>query len=312
VTGRIARGWRAWVALMDRREPATALALVRIAVACVLLFDFAWIWRLGLVHVLWSPPPSGFAGTPDAWARALGLDGPALWAIGAAALVAIALGAATRVACLVFFVVSVEMARIAPDADRGIDMMLRVAVVILALSRCNARWSIDAWLARRRGRPMPAEISAWPRYLLLLQLVWIYFSGGQNKAGAEWGPFGGFEALTNALADPHTARFAPGWVAAIDPLARVATALTMAFELGAPLYLLFLSFAATRERPGRLRAACNRLRLRWVWLGLGVAFELGIAVTLRLGIFAWGMLALYPVLFLPEELARVLGPRPAR
>jgi hypothetical protein len=183
-------------------------------------------------------------------------------------------------------------------------MVFRVVLVILALSRCNARWSLDAWVARRLGRPPPAEVPAWPRYLLMLQLVWIYFSGGMNKAGAEWGPFGGFTALADALTDPHVARFDPSWLAIAYPVTRVATAATMLFELGAPLYLLSYYFAATRGEPGRVRAAWNRVHARWIWLGLGISFELGIAITMRIGDFPWGMLALYPVLLLPEELQR--------
>jgi hypothetical protein len=37
---------------------------------------------------------------------------------------------------------------------------------------------------------------------------------------------------------------------------------------------------------------------------MGVAFHLGIAATLRLGIFPFGMLAIYPVLFHPYEIER--------
>ena len=85
----------------------------------------------------------------------------------------------------------------------------------------------------------------------------------------------------------------------------------MAFELGAPLILLLTYYAATADRPGRLRRWCNRLRLRWIWIGLGAAFHLGIALTMRLGIFPAAMLALYPVLLLPEEIAR-LGRRLVR
>ena len=36
-----------------------------------------------------------------------------------------------------------------------------------------------------------------------------------------------------------------------------------------------------------------------MWIATGVVFHLGIAMTLKLGIFPWGMLALYPVLFAP-------------
>ncbi len=289
--------WRTWVELWDRREPPTALALVRIAIALVALVDLLNVRRLGLVDALWTRPPAGYATALPVW-----LTGSALWVLGVAACVAMLVGAATRVACVAFVIASVQMSRLAPGSESGVDEVFRIACAILALSRCNARWSLDAIVARRLGHPPPTEIPAWPRYLLMLQLVWIYFSGGTNKSGSEWGPLGGFTALADALTDPHAARFAPGWVATIYPLTRVATAATMAFELGAPLYLLFYYFAATRERPGRLRAACNRLHLRWVWIGLGISFELGIAITLRLGDFPWGMLALFPVLLLPGEL----------
>jgi hypothetical protein len=283
---------------MDKREPATALALVRIGLAVVLLVDYLNVWRLGLVGPLWSRSPDGFA-------IGHAVMGPiALWAIAVVALVAIAVGAATRVACVAFVLASAQLATLTPDGESGLDMLARIVFVILALSRSHALWSVDAALARRLGREVPTEIPAWPRYLLLLQLVWVYFSGGMNKTAAGWGPFGGFTALANALSDPHAARFDPAWLAVAYPLTRVATALTMVFELGAPLYLLAYYFAATPDRPGRMRSWFRKLRVRWIWIGLGVSFQIGIAIGLRLGSFPYGMLALYPVLLLPAELER--------
>lgn len=298
---------RAWIELWDRREPATALAAVRIATAVVLLYDYAVVWQLDLIEPLWARPHDGYAtGGDGRWAaRWLGTGAGsayALWATSVIALVAVATGTLTRVACVVVALVSAQLAHRAPDADRGIDGLVRIVLLVLALSRSHAVWSVDAWVMRRLGRPMPAEIPAWPRYLLFAQLIWVYFSGGHNKTGVEWGPAGGFTALANVLSDPHFARFDPGWVDAVHPLTRAATAATMAFELGAPLMLLLTFYAATADRPGRLRRWCNRLRLRWIWIGLGAMFHLGIALTLQLGIFPAAMLALYPVLLLPGEL----------
>lgn len=293
--------WRAWVALWDRREPATALALVRIGIGVVTLVDLVHTRWLGLVDVLWSPIPLGYATHYQPW---LPLDAGGLWLVATIAAAALAVGAATRVAAIVLCAASIAMSNLAPDSECGVDQLFRIALVILALSQCNARWSVDAWIARRLGRPPPADIPAWPRYLLMLQLAWVYFSGGQNKAGEEWGPFGGFTALADALTDPHVARFDPSWLATAYPLTRVATATTMVFELSAPVFLLAYYFAATRDRPGRARAVFNRLRVRWIWLGLGVSFELGIAFAMRLGNFPWGMLAIYPVMLLPEDLQR--------
>ena len=305
---RVARAWRAWLDWTSRKEPPTQLALVRIALGLVVFFDLVQTRSLGIIDALWSPPPDGYA-------LSSGLLGPVdahvVWAICAVAALAVAFGAGTRVACLVLVVLTAHTASIAEDSESGFDQALRVVLVILALSRCNARWSLDAVVARKLGRPPPGEVPAWPRYLIMLQLVWIYFSGGQNKAGAEWGPFGGFSALANAVADPHAGRFDPSWVAPLYPLTQIATALTMAFELGAPLYLVFVYFRATRDRPGRLRRFCNRWRLSWAWLALGITFELGLAVLLRLGDFPWGMLALYPALLLPADLYFLNTPGPA-
>lgn len=304
------RAWLAWVELWDRREPAYALAIVRIGVALALLHDYLTVWRLDLIAPLWSTAPDGCA-TPSwsGWSVSWLGTGPdaayTLWLAAVIAMIAVVTGTLTRVACVVGVLISAQLAHLAPDADRGIDELLRVVLLVLALSRSHAVWSVDAWLLRKLGRSMPTDIPAWPRYLLFAQLIWVYFSGGHNKSGLEWSFLGGFTALANALTDPHFARFDPGWVASVYPLTRVATALTMVFELGAPLMLAFTYYAATRDRPGRIRRWCNRLRLRWIWIALGVSFHLGIAITMRLGPFPWGMLALYPVLLFPDELTAV-------
>jgi hypothetical protein len=281
------RLWERWVALWDHREPATALALVRIGVSIVLLVDYLWLAKLGMVHAMFSPAPAGYAST----------DAVMWYGIVVGALACTALGAATPLACIVFAYASARLSWAAPDGEAGSDQLMRIVFPILALSRCNARWAIDAWVMRRLGRPFPDEVPAWPRYLLLLQLVWVYFSGGQNKASSAWGPLGGFTALASSLLEPGPARLPAGFVVALYPLWRVGTALTMVFELGAPIYLVAY--------------AKNWRRVRWAWIGLGVIMELGIAVGLKLGSFPYAMLALFPVLLKPEELQRLNTRAPA-
>jgi hypothetical protein len=293
---------------MDRRESATALAFVRIACAVVLLGDQLWVHHVGLVEPMWSPPPAGFGTAHASWSASLDLSAYGLWGLAVASLTLVMLGVATRPACLAFALVSAEQSGIAPNCETALDTLMRIVFVVLALSRCNAKWSFDALVWRVLGRPMPVLIPAWPRYVLMLQLLWVYFSAAINKSSAGWGPHGGFSALGNALLDPHNGRLDPDLVVALFPLTRVATALTMAFELTAIAYVVLLYYAATPERGGKLRAWCNRLRLRWVWLGLGIAFEIGIAIGLQLGTFPFGMLALFPVLLLPAEVERLARP----
>ncbi|MBA3820044.1 MAG: hypothetical protein H0X17_14210, partial [Deltaproteobacteria bacterium] len=126
--------------MWDHREDAAALALVRIAVGVVLFSDLTAIARLELVDVLFTPAPGGYAVAADR----LGLSGPTWWLVATLAAGAIATGTLTRLACLAFVVASAQLGHLAPAGDRGIDMILRVVVGILALSQCHARWSVDA------------------------------------------------------------------------------------------------------------------------------------------------------------------------
>jgi uncharacterized membrane protein YphA (DoxX/SURF4 family) len=295
----VKRAWKAWVELLDRRESPTSLALVRLLAAAVVLADLFIARGLGLVDAVWAPPPYGLgvgalsAHPPLAvrWLGATPHTAELVWLVTAVAAVLVLVGAATRVAAIVFVLASAQLALLSPDADRGIDVLLRVVFLILALSGCGARWSIDALVRRRVGRPAPDTVPAWPRYLLFLQMVWLYFSAAQSKGDPAWGPFGHFAALGTILCDPHFARLGSGWVASAYPLTQLATASTMLFEWGSPALLVFTALGWQRARAA--------------YLLLGAAFHVGIALTMRLGIFPFGVLALYPVFFHPDELARV-------
>jgi hypothetical protein len=310
--GRIRRALGAWVELWDRREAPTSLALTRIFVALVLLADLLQARSYGLVEAIWAPPPEGLgwggvgSGAPIAarWFGASVETAWLLWWAGVITALLMAAGVLSRVSIFLMAVIWAQLGNIAPDSDRGIDFLLRGVLLVLVFSPSHACFSVDAWVRRKLGRPFPELVPAWPRYLLFLQVIWMYFSAGHNKTDGAWGPLEGYSALANILTDPHFARFDPAWVGTFYPLLQLATASTMAFELGSPFMILLTYWSRTRERPGRLRRLANLLRLRWVWIVMGVSFHIGIAVTMRLGIFPWGMLALYPVLFHPDELAR--------
>lgn len=317
--------WRAWVELMDRREKPTALVLVRILVATAVLGDLLYAWWLDVIAAVWAPPPHG-TGYASIWDPnppfmvrwfGPGVDTAELvfWiAVVAAGLFLV--GAATRLSAVVLALMLAQLGHMAPEGDRGIDFLLRTAIAVMAFSSCHARWSVDAWVRRRLfKRPFPELVPAWPRYLLFAQVVWMYFSAGHNKGDRAWGPLGHFSALANILSDPHFARFDGGWIPYAMPLLAIGTATTVLFEWSSPLLPILTWWHATRDRPGKLRRIANRLRLRWVWIGTGVVFHIGIAVTMRLGVFPWGMLALYPVLLHPDEIeraARWLRARAAR
>ncbi|CAN5784861.1 hypothetical protein BH11MYX2_BH11MYX2_38100 [soil metagenome] len=304
------RWWDTWVALWDRREPATAMAIVRILVGICLVCDIANSYHGGVVDAVFSSS-AGYARHADGWATwFFGADpGPLLVNISMVLAVCILLGIATPIALVGYSLVGAQLADIGPYSDHGVFPLLRIACVLLAFGRAGNTWSVDAWGSAWIGRPLATIVPAWPRYLLMAQLVWVYASGGQNKSSSMWGPLGGFRAIENIVTDPSVARFAPGWVAPFTIIARMATAATIAFEVCAPIYLIAYYFDATggRDNWPRARRVFALLRIRWIWIFLGACFHVGIAVTLHLEIFPWGMLALYPALLRPEELEAIVG-----
>ena len=319
------RGWLArhvsgWVAFWDEREAPTCLVLVRVLVALVVLVDLAAIALQGAAPWLWAPIEAGGIASWDPAAPPLVYrvlppsagSAQLLW--GGLVLSALCLGAGcfTRAAALTYVFLSVQATLINGPADRAIDRLIRIIVLILVLSPAGSAWSVDAKRASGSFRGNVTAAPAWARYLILGQLVLTYFGAGLAKSGTHWYPWGGYNALYLTLRDPilsAVATNAPRWID--QPIVyfttRVATAITHLWELGAPLVLLAAYYRRTADRPGRLRRLCNRLPLRNAYVLVGAIFHLSLAAALRLGIFPFAMLACFPAFFQPAEIERGLA-----
>lgn len=315
---RAGRLWERWVAFWSREELPDTLALLRILLCAVLLADQVAVLRLGLVEALWAPAEHGGMGDPLGVSpppmlyRLLPASAATAWAafgVWTAATVLFGLGLFSRLSGLVLVLVYAQLALVLPGADRGIDMLLRNVLLVLALSPAGHAWSLDAriatgrWSGDRRPRP------AWARQLLILQLGVMYFTAGVQKVSLAWLPMGGFSALYIVLHDPAVANTAAMDLAPWYPLTQLATAGTMLWEWSAPLFLLAFWYRATRTRPGRLRAFMNRVDFRALYLLVGVAFHVGIHATMHIGIFPWAMMALYVCAWHPDELGRLFRGR---
>lgn len=303
--------WKRWVEFWDRREAPTSLWLCRVLVSVVIAADLLQAWSVGMVPAQWAPPPDGLGWgasvEPLPWAvKLFGASSSVvvwLWAAALLTTLMFGLGLLTRASGIALALLLADLGRYSPDGDRGIDVLLRVAAVVLALSGSHVRWSVDAWLWRTLGKVAPTTVPAWPRYLLFAQLVWMYNSAAQHRSGSGWWPTGHFTALGTLLCDPHYARFGDDWVPSVFPLTQVATAATMTFELGSPLMLLWTWLDRSPHEGGRFGEKVRKLKVRWAWLCFGVSLHLGIALSMTLGIFSFGVLAMYPVLIHPDELS---------
>jgi hypothetical protein len=302
----------AWVRLWDRREPADVLALVRIGVALVIVWDLLQAARLDVVELLLAPIEDGGIGPASRRAPVgelytlIGASLANAWLLFAVTLTSaltLLLGLFTRTSALVLVLSYAQLAYVVQLGDRGIDALLRSVLLILACSRAGATMSLDARLFHGRWL-RDAEQPAWPRYLIVAQLALMYFWAGVLKQGPSWTSIDGYSALFIVLNHPHYASFAlpPSLLAAVYPGLQLAAIATLVFERGALLVPLLLWLRATRERGGKLRALASRLRLLELWVATGVLFHVGLAVVLDLGIFPWGCLALYPALASPHTL----------
>jgi hypothetical protein len=306
--------WSRWVAFWDRREGGETLAMIRVCVALVVLWDFGTVARHGLVRALWAPIDTGGIGPSTRAAPIsvvyewIGASATGAWLLfGTCCLCALALcvGLFTRVSALALCLGWAQLAQLSPDADRGIDTLLRNALLVLGCSSAGATASLDARLWHGRWF-RDIRVPAWPRYVLVLQLVVLYFWAGMVKQSPPWTSIDGYSALYITLSQPHYATFglSPRLLAAVYPLLQVATFLTVWFERLAPAVPVLLWLRATADRPGGVRKLINRLHLLEVWVMLGVVFHLGLAASVELGMFPWGCLALYPALCAPETLRR--------
>jgi hypothetical protein len=294
------------------------LAAVRILVAAVVLYDLLSVVQLDLVTALFGPLQDGGIGNPMGrksvpwiyqwFAPEAGTAVAATWvAILAAGLLLV--GAGTRIAAVVLVLVWAQLAQVLPPSDRGIDMLLRNAVVVLAMSGCGKVWSIDARLRSGRFSGDGELVKAWPRLLLVCQLLLLYATAGIQKVGLSWTPMGDWSALYIVLRDPAFAVLSNATLDRFYWVTQLATAVTWVWEWATPLAALAWWYRATRTRGGAVRAWMNSSGFWWKWVAVGAAFHTGTLVWMRLGIFPLGVLALYPCFFHPESWASLLPRR---
>ncbi|MET0412770.1 MAG: HTTM domain-containing protein [Polyangiaceae bacterium] len=306
-----------WVAFWDEREPPTILAMIRIMLALVVLWDLAQIGLHWLPVWLWAPLESGGMLPLDeanlpAWYRLLPRSpgsAVALWLGLVLSMFSFGAGCFTRASALVFAVLYTQAALINGMSDRGIDRAIRIVMLIFALAPAGKVWSLDAWRKTGSWLGDGAHEVAWPRYLILGQLVLLYCSAGLSKGGTHWYPWGGYDALFLILQDPIFSAHDFTWLGRPVPylMTRVATATTHLWEVGAPIVLVAAYYRRSAERSGLVRRLFNRLPVRNAYVLIGLFFHLSLAVTMELGIFPFGMLALFPAFFRPEELKRALA-----
>jgi len=302
----------AWSRLTDRlstTEPATALAVVRILVGLVLLWDLVDIGLSGALGALWMPRSAGgmyvvTANGPlaDLIGTSVATIGPVYGATVTAAVLVVA-GLGSRPAALVALLGANYLFSLSSVSGGGHDRVFSNTLFLLCFARADMTLSLRCWLTHRRWHD-DTPVPAWPRYLLVYQLALIYTMTGVQKLGSVWWPMGGFLAVHYTVMLPHWARADWWWLAWLSPVTRAATALTWWWEALWFLVPAWLWLRATPEVGGRLRALAARFDLRTPFVVTGILMHGTIWLLLNLGPFSAVTLGLYPALYHPDELHR--------
>ncbi len=195
----IGRAVRYWVQIWDLKEHPRSLAAIRICLGFVLLFDAMEVLRRGLVVPLMGTIEAGglgpalTRGAVPLWYQVFPPDPSSawlMWAVLATSALCFMLGCFPRIAAVTFVLVSAQWSQVLPQSDRVIDTLLRNVMLIMVFSDCGRTLSMSAWWKTGSWHGDGQDVPAWPRHLIILQLVLMYFMAGVQKFGITWWPWG--------------------------------------------------------------------------------------------------------------------------
>ncbi|MEX2026686.1 MAG: HTTM domain-containing protein [Pirellulaceae bacterium] len=215
-----------------------------------------------------------------------------LWTAHVAALVALAMftaGLFTRVTSVLSFIITLSYCHRLSGALFGLDQINLFLVMYLMLAPCGSLWSLDRWIASRRGIAPPLAASSGVTVatrLLQLHLCIMYLFGGIDKArGESW--WDG-SAVWFAIANLEYQSLDLTWLVHQPWLVALLTHVTLFWEVFYPVLIW-----PRLTRP--------------IFLAMAVAVHGGIALALGMTTFGLAMIIANLVFVTPELTARLVS-----
>ncbi len=275
-------GWnRFWFSAVD---PATT-SLIRLLAGSIIFY----------AHLVWTLDLSGFFGatsriSPEfvsrfhdplrtgqhfAWSFWTGIESPVMmWIVHIASLIVLAMfmvGWFSRITSVLTFMITLSYTHRVPGTLFGLDQINSLLAMYLMLGPCGARFSVDRWIAKRRGaatvsKSVTANISV---RLIQVHLCVIYLFAGLGKLqGISWWEG---TAMWLALANYEYQTIDMTWLRRWPWVINGLSHLTVAWELS---YIALIWPRLTRP----------------IMLALAVPLHMGIALCL--GMITFGLIML--------------------
>ncbi len=264
---------------LGERVPGCSLAALRIAFGVLMLVATIRFAAMGWIDSLFVEPSFHFTYFGFGWVH----PWPAPWLhvhfalLGLAAL-CVALGLLHRVSTIAFVLLFgyVELLDVTTYLNHYYAITL-VGILLACTPAANVM-SVDAWLARRRGVPLPPDVPRAAVFVFQAQLGIIYFFAGVAKLGQDWllhaEPLATWLLARSDLPvvgpwlGQRWVAFAMSWAGA-------------AFDLTIPLWL-----SLPRTRP--------------LSYAVVVVFHVATGLLFPIGMFPWVMIGLTPIFFAPD------------
>ena len=300
-------GWRGWVRVTSQRERGTTLALIRMCLGVIVVAALLEAIRLDLVTSLWMDVSGGGYRKAGQTRLIKLLGGPTpdlIWATIITGLVSgtlLIVGLGGRVTALVANQAWHACTFFNGDTRAGADLMVTIGLFMMILADSTVTMSLDCRI--RTGKwTSDREVPSWPRYLIILQIVLVYFSTALHKISMVWSWSGSYNSIWWVIHNPNWNRWDVSGHPWLYPFTQVGTFVTWWWEVLWPLLGLHYWYRSTPERPGRLRALFNRFDVRKPLVLVGLGMHVGIHVLMDVGVFIWICATFYLSLFRPEEL----------
>ena len=262
--------WTRWVNAVYRPVDARPLVWVRRLMPLVILADMLSMAHRGAAQaILFDASHGGTSSGASKWFM-FGdwmYAGPFLWAVIVLSMPFISAGILTRPALVTGILAYSQLGHMDLPGDRGVDRMMRTTLIILLFSEVTQK-------------KVPEKIAQWPVMLTKWMLVFVYLSAGMAK-------------ITNTTAWWDPRKLPELYTILVDPLGGH---LDPAFWYNYQEIFIFGGWSTII-----LEFTPFLILTRWspYWACFGAFMHVGIALWMDLGIFSFGMLAFYPLLFSP-------------
>lgn len=277
--------WDGWNRFWFQPEQPHTLALVRICGGAMLLYTHL-VWLLNsemfLGRTAWIDAPTAALlnttvdGRSHAWSYLYYVESPVLLGLLNLAAVVVffllTIGLYTRVVSVIACIITLAYCHRLNGSLFGLDQVNAMIAMYLMIGPCGAVYSVDRWLAERRGDAAPVQPSAGANIairLLQLHMCVIYLFGGIGKARGELWWDG--SACWFAIANLEYQSMDMTWLVNYRWFIALLTHLTVFWEV----FYCFLIW------PKLTRPIC---------LGMAVAVHLGIALFLGMPTFGIAMI----------------------